>query len=77
MGHLEEHAYSWMGIHLIETGVPKTWSPADRSVFQDTAFSGRLTDYNTKLDVDILAPWIDLPPLYGLLSGGIARLERF
>ena len=74
MGHLEEYAYSWMGIHLIETGIPQTWSPADKYPFQDTAFSGKIIDYGVELNVDILAPWLDLPPLFGLLSGGIAHL---
>ncbi len=74
MGHLEEYAYSWMGIHLIETGVPKTWSPTGKFPVQDIAFSGKIQDYNAELNVDILSPWLDLPPLYGLLSGGAAHL---
>lgn len=74
MGHLEEYAYSWMGIHLIESGIPQTWSPADKYSSQDISFSGKIVNFNTELNVDILAPWLDLPPLYGLLSGGVAHL---
>lgn len=77
MGHLEEYAYSWMGIHLIETGVPKTWSPGGTNPLQDIAFSGKISNYGVDLWVDILAPWLDLPPLYGLLSGGVAYLFGF
>ena len=74
MGHLEEYAYSWMGIHLIESGIPRTWSPAGKFPVQDTVFSGKIVGYSTELSVDILSPWLDLPPLYGLLSGGAAHL---
>lgn len=74
MGHLEEYAYSWMGIHLIETGIPRTWSPTGKFSVQDIAFSGKIKDYDAELNVDILSPWLDLPPLYGLLSGGAAHL---
>ncbi len=74
MGHLEEYAYSWMGIHLIESGVPKTWSPAGKFPVQDNVFSGKIVGFDIELNVDILSPWLDLPPLYGLLSGGIAHL---
>lgn len=77
LGHLEEYAYSWMGIHLLETGVPKTWSPGGENVFQDIAFSGKIANYGAELYVDILAPWLDLPPLYGLLSGGAAHFFGF
>lgn len=74
MGHLEEYAYSWMGIHLIETGVPRTWSPTGKFPVQDISFSGKIKGYDTELNVDILSPWLDLPPLYGLLSGSAAHL---
>ena len=73
MGHLEEYAYSWMGIHLLTSGVPQTWSPGERPhPSQDIAFSGKISNYGVDLYVDILAPWLDLPPLYGILSGGTA-----
>ncbi|MBI2196437.1 glycosyltransferase family 39 protein [Candidatus Daviesbacteria bacterium] len=73
MGHLEEYAYSWMGIHLIESGIPRTWSPAGKFPIQDNVFSGKIVGYDIELNVDILSPWLDLPPLYGLLSGGVAH----
>ena len=76
MGHLEEYAYSWMGINLIENGVPQTWSPAGKLPGQNIAFSGKLKDYGVEQDVTILSPWLDLPPLYGLLSGGVAHLYK-
>lgn len=75
MGHLEEYAYSWMGIHFIESGIPQTWSPADKNPLQDNTFSGKIIDYGAELNVDLLAPWLDLPPLYGLFSGGVAYLQ--
>lgn len=74
MGHLEEYAYSWSGIQLIESGVPRSWSPARKALSQDTAFSGKIVGFDTELNVDILSPWLELPPLYGLLSGGVAHL---
>ena len=75
MGHLEEYAYSWMGIHLLTSGIPQTWSPGEKPhPSQDIAFSGKISNYGVDLYVDILAPWLDLPPLYGILSGGAAYL---
>lgn len=74
MGHLEEYAYSWMGIHLIEDRLPQTWSPTGHFSGQDIVFSGTITGSGAFLPVDILSPWLDLPPLYGLISGGVAHL---
>lgn len=74
MGHLEEYAYSWLGIHLIESDIPRSWSPTGEFPSQDISFSGKVVNYNAELNVDILSPWLDLPPLYGLLSGGVAHL---
>jgi 4-amino-4-deoxy-L-arabinose transferase-like glycosyltransferase len=58
--HAEELLYSWSGIHLIQTGVPQSWSTLDYP--------------SLTLPAKLYRPWVDEPPLYSLLSGGAAHL---
>lgn len=72
--HAEELLYGWSGIYLIETGVPVSWStlgyPKDKTVFD-----GIVGDKNNLyLPATLRKPWLDEPPLYSLMAGGVAHL---
>lgn len=72
--HAEELLYSWSGIYLIETGVPVSWSalpyPKEKIVFD-----GVIGDpHGIFLPAQLMKPWLDEPPLYSIISGGVAHL---
>lgn len=72
--HAEELLYSWSGIYLIETGVPQSWSTLQ---YPDSAlvYDGIVGDPNgIYLPAKLYRPWLDEPPLYSLMSGGVAHL---
>ncbi|MBU1200467.1 glycosyltransferase family 39 protein [Patescibacteria group bacterium] len=72
--HAEELLYGWSGIHLIETGVPVSWSTLDYPK-ENIVFDGIVGDpSNVYLPATLYKPWLDEPPLYSLLSGGVAHL---
>ncbi len=74
LGQLEELAFGWAGIYLIETGSPVSWSTLD---YPDSSltYSGEvnLNGSDPKVFVDLYRPWLDQPPLFSLLSGGSAH----
>ena len=72
--HAEELLYSWSGIYLIETGVPQSWSTLDypKSALVFDGIVGNPTGVN--LPAKLYRPWLDEPPLYSLMSGGVAHL---
>ncbi len=74
MGHLEEMAFGWAGIHLIETGIPVSWSTLD---YPDRAeiFRGQISFQggDPKLSVRLYRPWLDQPPLFSMLIGQFAH----
>jgi 4-amino-4-deoxy-L-arabinose transferase-like glycosyltransferase len=73
----DEYSYSWVGLSLIETGMPVGIS----------GFSGYKNAINKYINVDkymqvlpsdpltINYPWMDHPPLLGLITGGYAYLS--
>jgi len=71
--HAEELLYGWSGIYLWETGVPVSWSslpyPDKYLVFDGPVGSGPMA-----VPAKLYRPWLDEPPLYSLLSGGMAYL---
>ena len=72
--HAEELLYSWSGINLIETGVPMSWSTLDYSK-ENLMFDGIVGDIKgVYLPAKLYKPWLDEPPLYSLMSGGVAHL---
>lgn len=75
MGHLEEMAFGWAGIYLVETGVPVSWSTLD---YPDRAeiFRGQVMYQggDPKLSVRLYKPWLDQPPLFSILVGEFAHL---
>ncbi len=73
-GHAEELLYSWSGINLIETGVPMSWSTLDYPQ-KNLMFDGIVGDPNgLYLPAKMYKPWLDEPPLFSLMSGGVAHL---
>ncbi len=74
VNHAEELLYSWSGIHLIETGVPVSWSTLDYPE-ENLVYDGIVGDIdNVFLPAKLYKPWLDEPPLYSLMSGGVAHL---
>ena len=72
--HAEELLYSWSGINLIETGVPMSWSTLDYSE-ENLMFDGIVGDLKgVYLPAKLYKPWLDEPPLFSLMSGGVAHL---
>lgn len=72
--HGEELLYSWSGIYLIETGVPVSWSTLDYPK-EYKVFDGIVGDkHNLFMPATLWKPWLDEPPLYSLLSGGMGHL---
>ncbi len=58
----DEFAWTWLGINLIQTGMPKSWSPhaqysnREHLIYQGAAFW-------------IVYPYLEHPPLFGLIAG--------
>lgn len=72
--HGEELLYSWSGIYLIETGTPVSWSTLDYPK-ENLVFDGIVGDkHNLFMPAKLWKPWLDEPPLYSLLSGGMGHL---
>lgn len=69
--------FAWQGLHLIEDGIPVAWSTLP---YPDRAeiYRGKI-DYfgsNPEVSVRLYKPWLDQPPLWGLISGGFAHLYK-
>ncbi len=74
---VDEYSYSWVGLSLIKTGMPIGIS----------GLSGYQNQYDRYLNIDrfmqfipsdplaINYPWMDHPPLLGLITGGYAHLK--
>lgn len=63
----DEFFYPWAGMSLLKTGVPTSWSP----------FGGYTLEQKVKLwgvDFRLVSPWLEKPPLYPLLTGGLSLL---
>lgn len=64
----DEFAWTWLGINLIQKGVPISWSPHSQYKerqhlrYQGAAFW-------------IVKPYLEHPPLFGLVAGGFAILN--
>jgi 4-amino-4-deoxy-L-arabinose transferase-like glycosyltransferase len=63
----DEFAWTWQGISLWQTGVPTSWSPHSHYPhFELKKFQGAW--------VRLVTPYLEHPPLFGLLAGGFALL---
>jgi len=64
----DEFAWTWLGINLIQTGVPISWSPhpqykeRQEIKYQGAAFL-------------LVKPYLEHPPLFGLVAGSFAMLN--
>ncbi|MFA6249989.1 MAG: glycosyltransferase family 39 protein [Candidatus Shapirobacteria bacterium] len=74
--HAEELLYGWSGIHLIETGVPTSWSTLEYPK-SALVYDGIVGDKsNMYLPAKLYRPWLDEPPLFSLMAGGVAHLFK-
>ncbi len=65
----DEFAWTFLGISLWQDGRPTSWSPHG-------AYEKRQEYYNPKeTHFTLVTPYLEHPPLFGLLAGGFARLR--
>ena len=63
----DEFAWTFLGISLWEKGVPTSWSP-------HSAYKNRVEYFNPQGAAFLLVtPYLEHPPLFGLVAGGYAR----
>jgi len=77
-GHLEEMAFAWSGIYLIETGVPVSWSTLDYPKKAEV-YKGRVTSQGGGEPyqyVTLQKPWLDQPPLFSLIVGAFGHFYK-
>lgn len=74
-GHLEEMAYAWAGIYLIETGTPVSWSTLDYPKSAEV-YKGKITTKGGEPSsfVTLYKPWLDEPPLFSAVVGWFAHI---
>lgn len=75
-GHAEEYLFVWSGLSLIEEGVPISWNDLPPYEEEHVYFEGIAPNPQggEGLGVRLLKPWLDEPPLYSLIVGGMAKL---
>lgn len=63
----DEFAWTWQGISLWQTGIPTSWSPHFQyKNFEVKKFQGAW--------VRLVTPYLEHPPLFGIVAGGFALL---
>ncbi len=64
----DEYAWTWLGMSLWKTGVPTSWSP-------HSAYTNRQSYINPHgAAFTLVTPYLEHPPLFGLVAGGFAIL---
>jgi len=64
----DEFAWTYLGMSLLNTGIPTSWSP-------HKAYTNRTQYINPNgASFYLVTPYLEHPPLFGLLAGGYARL---
>jgi len=75
VGHAEEYLFVWSGLSLIEKGVPISWSDI---AFEETEIFWEGVAPHPEgeggLGVSLKKPWLDQPPLFSLMVGGMAKI---
>lgn len=73
---VDEYSYSWVGLSLLETGMPIGISGISGYEHQYSKYINvdRLYQTISSDPLTINYPWMDHPPLLGLITGGYARL---
>lgn len=71
---VDEYSYSWVGLSLIKTGIPIGISgiPGYQNQFSKYINVDRLYQTLSSDPLSINYPWMDHPPLLGLITGGYA-----
>ncbi len=65
----DEFAWTFLGLSLLDYGVPISWSP-------HAAYTDRVEYYNPQgAHFRLVMPYVEHPPLFGLVAGGFARLN--
>lgn len=74
-GHADELNYGWSGISLIQDGKPFGWS-YHSAYPKEWVFYDGVVDKNDPISVGgrMVRPWLDEPPLFSLMAGGVAHL---
>lgn len=72
--HMDEMLYAWSGLHLVEEGVPVSWSTLDYPVRAEV-FKGEISYMGgqPKAGVTLYKPWLDEPPLFSYIIGISAK----
>src|SRR5258708_31392760 len=63
----DEYAWTWLGMNLIQHQVPISWSPHPQ-------YTNRKQVVYQKAYFLIVRPYLEHPPLFGLVAGGYALL---
>lgn len=64
----DEYAWTWLGMNILQKGVPESWSrhpqykAREDIIYQKTAFT-------------IVKPYLEHPPLFGLVAGSFSMLN--
>ncbi|MFA6361405.1 MAG: glycosyltransferase family 39 protein [Candidatus Shapirobacteria bacterium] len=74
---VDEYSYSWVGLSLIETGTPVGISglPGYKNQYDKYININRFMQFLPSDPLTINYPWVDHPPLLGLITGGYAYLQ--
>ena len=64
----DEYAWTWLGISIIQNHTPSSWSPHPQyKNFKDITYQ--------KTHFRIVRPYLEHPPLFGLVAGGYALIN--
>lgn len=64
----DEYAWTWQGMNIIQKGVPISWSPHSQ-------YSNAKNIYYQKVHFRIVTPFLEHPPLFGMVAGSFALLN--
>ncbi len=65
----DEFAWTFQGLSIWEKGIPTSWSP-------HAAYKKRVEYFNPQgAHFTLVTPYLEHPPLFGLIAGGFARLN--
>lgn len=64
----DEYAWTWLGMSLIQSGIPQSWSPLP-------AYTNRKLITYQKAYFVLVKPYLEHPPLFGLVAGSWAMLN--
>lgn len=64
----DEYAWTWLGISLIQNHVPESWS-------RHPQYTNRKEVIYRKADFTLVKPYLEHPPLFGIIAGSFALLS--